>query len=81
LFQCNADLGPLPMNSPLRPASRVSQVSQASTYDDATTPRTRGAKIVTYFSNKIDKVARLMAGVREAGLVAWVCHWCANAAS
>lgn len=30
--------------------------------DDAMTPRSRGARIVNYFSSKLDRVARLMSG-------------------
>lgn len=54
------DLAPLPMNSPLRPASRASHLSGYASGD--TTPRTRGAKIVNYFSSKLDRVAKLMSG-------------------
>ena len=57
-----ADLAPLPMNSPLRSASRAYSAHSADT-----TPRTRGTRIVSYFSSKLDRVVRLMGGAWGLG--------------
>lgn len=56
----SAGLAPLPTYSG---AGRTESVMSGVSYQhDAFTPRTRGQKIVNYFSTKLDKVAKLMSG-------------------